>query len=102
MALTNGINVPNPGGVTSVNGQTGAAALGVTDLIDATVAAPASGQVLTWDGTMWINQTAAAGGASAIDGLTDVDTSTTAPAANDFLKWDAASSMWIPAQLCLT
>ena len=102
MAVTNGINVPNPGGVTSVNGQTGAAAVGVNELIDATVATPTTGQVLTWDGTMWVNQTAASGGATAIDGLSDVDTSTTAPAANDFLMWNTATNMWVPSQLCLT
>lgn len=45
--------------VKSVNGQTGVISLGITDATDTTISSPATGQILTYDGTTskWVNTT---------------------------------------------
>ena len=46
--------------VTSVNGKVGAASLGLGDLSNVTITAPSTGQSLNYNGTIWVNGTAAA------------------------------------------
>lgn len=47
------INFP----VTSVNGSTGVVSLGISNMNDATITTPSSGQFLKWNGTKWVNAT---------------------------------------------
>jgi hypothetical protein len=85
-------------GFDQVSGTSGT--LAVDDLTDAdtTTAAPAVGDILTWDGTNWIPSThTAATHAHGVDDLTDVDTTTAAPTDGQVLKFVASSSTWGPA-----
>lgn len=67
------------------------------DLTDVNAAAPANGQVLTWDSTPgeWIAQDLPAAGAFVLDDATDVN----APAPNDgdVLTWDSTPGEWVAA-----
>lgn len=85
-ALAEAINDESP--VTSVAGKTGDVTLSVDDLSDVTVTAPANGQVLRYNGTVWTNQAGGGGGGdvASVNGATGVvvldaddidDTSTT-------------------------
>ncbi len=69
-------------------GGTGAAAL--DDLTDVVITTPASGEVLTYDGTNWVNDTAGAG-SLALDDLTDVTITT--PSTGAVLKYNGTA--WI-------
>lgn len=59
----NVVSRPTLQSVRSVNGNTGAVSLGISDMNDATVSNPANGQVLTYDSTSskWINSTPSSG-----------------------------------------
>jgi hypothetical protein len=89
------------GGVTSVNGQTGAVSLSLEDLDDVMTGtgAPEVGDVLTWSGTEWVASPNPGGGAvSSVNGQTgavslsledldDVLVNTGVPATGDVLTW---------------
>jgi hypothetical protein len=72
----------------------GAVATTLSALGDCTITAPAIGQVLTWNGTKWVNSaaTGGGGGSSTLAGLLDV--SLTTPANNDVLTYESATSLW--------
>lgn len=64
--------------------------------VDTTTAAPASGQVLKWNGTAWapandLTADAGTGGATTLDGLDDV--TVTAPAANHVIVYNGTT--WV-------
>lgn len=48
--------------VTSVNSQTGAVSLALNNLTNVSTSAPTTGQVLTWNGSVWIPVTPSSGG----------------------------------------
>ena len=67
---TNGSGTPGfydlPGGVSSVNGDSGpAVVLDVSDINDVTITAIASGELLKWNGSAWINNTLSEAGIAA-------------------------------------
>ena len=125
----NGIGVPN-GGTTgqflkkssNADGDTewatsSATVTSLDDVGDVTVTAIASGELLKWNGTAWINNTLAEAGISAtghthtlseitdagtlagLNAVADIDDITnvviTTPADNEVLAWDTGSSKWI-------
>ena len=59
------------------------------DLSDVTLTSPSNGQVLSYNGTAWINSAAASGGASDLDGLSDV--AITSAAKGHFLAHNGTS-----------
>lgn len=61
---------------------------------DVAATAPGSGDVLTWNGSVWAPQ-APSGGGGDLDDLGDVDT--TGKADGDVLTWDAGGGEWIAA-----
>ncbi len=80
-------------GGTSV-GSGGGGATDLNDLTDVVITGGtlASGQVLKYDGTNWVNGTDSGGGASALDDLTDVVITGT-PTLGQVLKWDGTN--WV-------
>ena len=52
--------------VTSVNSLTGAISLGLTNLSGVSITTPASGQVLQYNGTTWVNATVSGGGGGTV------------------------------------
>jgi len=68
----------------------------LSDLSDVTVTTPTSGQVLSYNGTNWVNA-AASGGATALNDLTDV--TITAAANGDYLRYNG--SAWVDATLAV-
>ena len=64
------------------------------ELSDVTITSVTSGQVLSYNGSAWVNA-AAAGGASALDDLTDV--TITSAASGEVLRYNGSS--WVDAQL---
>lgn len=57
--------------VSSVNGQTGVVSLALDNLSDVTVVGPSSGDLLSYNGSAWVNVTAPSGGANtALSNLT--------------------------------
>jgi len=68
----------------------------LSDLSDVTVTTPSSGQVLSYNGTNWVNA-AASGGATALNDLTDV--TITAAANGDYLRYNG--SAWVDATLAV-
>lgn len=72
----------------------GASAGGDLDgLSDVTITAPSNGQVLTYNGSEWVN--GAGGSVGSIDDLSDVDTTTVPPSVGQGLEWDGVN--WVPA-----
>lgn len=68
--------------------------------VDTMTVAPATGQVLKWNGTNWVPAADDAGTASTvtkIDDLTDVDTVTNPPTGDVYLKWNGVN--WVPSAL---
>lgn len=63
------LEITAPGGVTSVNGQTGVVSLSLNNLSDVISAGATNGQALVFNGTNWVPGT---GGAGAFTDLTDV------------------------------
>jgi hypothetical protein len=61
-------------GVSMVNGKTGNVTLVLDDISDVALSTPTVGQVLTFDGTNWINGNAATGGGGGGPGLTSRST----------------------------
>ncbi|MGZ8432775.1 MAG: hypothetical protein ACXWYM_00325 [Candidatus Binatia bacterium] len=61
----------------------------LTRMRDVLISDPESGEVLTYNGTKWVNNTVPGGGSSTLDGLTDVVIDT--PADNELLAYDSAS-----------
>lgn len=78
------------GDVDSVNGQTGVVVLDLDDINDVVAPSPNSGDVLTYNGTNWINQ--APGSSIDLGDLTDVDT--TGALTHQYLKYDGTE--WKP------
>lgn len=64
------------------------------DLSDSGVDGPLTGDILQYDGSLWINVPSASVGATTLDGLSDVSAS--APGTGDYLQWNGSS--WVPAQ----
>ena len=112
------------GGVTSVNGQTGAVSLDTDDVsegsvnlyhtdarvdarigaasiddlsdVDTTTTAPVTGEVLKWNGTNFVPGVAGANlSTSSIGDLSDVDITTSSPSTGNVLKWDGTK--FVPA-----
>ncbi len=91
--------------------QTGAQYIDDLSDVDTSTTPPATGQILSWNGTNWVpandNDTTYSAGTglnltgtvfslnSGIDNLSDVDTSTTPPATNQILSWNGTN--WVPA-----
>jgi len=76
------------GYLTAITGES------IDDLSDVTITTPANGQVLSYNGSAWVNS-ASAGGASALDDLTDV--TITAAATGEVLRYNG--SAWVDAVL---
>jgi len=76
------------GYLTAITGES------IDDLSDVTITTPANGQVLSYNGSAWVNS-ASAGGASALDDLTDV--TITAAASGEYLRY--SGSAWVDASL---
>lgn len=72
-------------------GDDGTSYTTLAQLNDVNLTNPTANQVLTYNGTHWVNA-AAPSGASALSGLTDVDISTLAD--KDLLQWDYATGKW--------
>ena len=66
----------------------------ISDLSDVTITSATSGQVLSYNGSVWVNS-ASSGGASALDDLTDV--TITSAASGEVLRYNGSS--WVDAQL---
>jgi len=64
--------------------------IAIGELSDVTLTIPATGQVLTYDGSLWYNA-AAAGGSTTLDGLSDVTIAD--PAENQIIKYNG--SAWV-------
>lgn len=79
------------GDVDSVNGQTGVVVLDLDDINDVVAPAPSNGDVLTFNGTNWVNQPV--GSSLDLTDLSDVDTA--GALSNQYLKYDGAE--WKPA-----
>ena len=77
------VTIPGGGGVTNIE-----------DLSNVTISSPASGQVLKYNGSGWVNgAVSGGGGATAIGDLDDVTLSSLTN--GQILKYDAASSKWV-------
>lgn len=63
----------------------------VSGLRDVTIGTTASGEVLQWDGSSWVNATQSVGGSTTLDGLTDV--TLTATASGEYIQYDG--STWV-------
>jgi hypothetical protein len=74
--------------------EAGALATSLSGLVDTAVSSPASGEMLEWDGSDWVNVAAPAG---TLSGLTD--TSISSPSSGQFLKWDGSD--WVNQDLGL-
>lgn len=70
--------------VSSVNGETGAVVLSLDDLSDVTLTSPSNGQVLKYNGTVWVNGTDNSGG-----GLPDQSGNV-----GKFLTTDGNNAIW--------
>lgn len=81
-------------------GVDGSHAIGVLDdLNDVTITNPQTDQVLTYNGTHWVNRTLSLGSQTLAD-LTDVVI--TSPAANQMLSYDATTQKWVNAAIPAT
>ncbi len=67
----------------------------LVDLLDVTITTPAEGEVLTYSGGVWVNDSAGAEGATTLDGLTDV--TITSAATGDFIRY--SGSAWVDAPI---
>ena len=98
--LINEIKYPNVDGfsgqvlTTGGNGSLSFTSIAVSTLQDTTINSPAVGEVLTWDGSKWINnpQTGGGSGAQRLDEL--LDTNISLPASNDLLVYNLSTSAW--------
>ena len=64
--------------------------------VDLVTTPPVQGDILKYDGTMWVSHTPEA--IASIDDISDVDTSTVAPETGQVLKWDGTN--FTPAERC--
>ena len=71
----------------------------LAQLNDVTLTNPTANQVLTYNGTRWVNRTISLGSQS-LSGLTDV--AITNPAANQMLSYDATIQKWVNAAIPAT
>jgi hypothetical protein len=85
------LNIPSyVGGVTSVFGRTGVVVAAEGDysldqLGDVTITSPSNGQVLSYNGTAWVNSSSAGGGITSLNGLTaSTQTFATGTSGTDF------------------
>ena len=85
--------------VKSVNGEIGDVVLSVGDLDDVTLGTLASGNILSWNGSEWVNTAAPPAdiSGSSINALDDVDTS--GKSNGDYLYWDQAAGNWVAGTL---
>lgn len=85
--------------VKSVNGKIGDVVLSVGDLDDVTLGTLASGNILSWNGSEWVNTVAPPAdiSGSSINALNDVDTS--GKSNGDYLYWDQAAGNWVAGTL---
>lgn len=65
----------------------------VSSLTDTNISSPTNGQLLTWNGSSWVNDTLVT--VTSLSALTDVSISSATP--NQFLKWDG--STWVNANI---
>ncbi len=77
------------GGVSSVNGQVGAASLSLDNLNNVTAPAPTTGQSLVWNGTAWVNSSVA----TSLAALSD--TAFTGVVAGNILVYDGPTAKWV-------
>ena len=68
----------------------------INSLTDVTIASPANGQVLKYNGTAWVNGIDEVGDSLTLDNLTDVVITGT-PSNGQVLKYDTGTSKWINA-----
>jgi hypothetical protein len=82
------LEITAPGGVVSVNGETGVVTLSLDDISDVAAAAPTNGQALVYNGTNWVP---GANGVSTFTALTDTP-STYAGSETYFVRVNAAGT----------
>ncbi len=86
----------DPGGIAWRDASSGVSSL--VSLTDVDIASPSVGEVLTWDGTHWINNAGGGGGASVLNDLLDVIVAT--PAVHQSLFWNGTH--WVNRAPALT
>ena len=64
--------------------------------VDLVTTPPVQGDILKYDGTMWVSHTPES--IASIDDIGDVDTTTVAPETGQVLKWDGTN--FTPAERC--
>ena len=84
--------------VQSVNGETGDVVLSVGDLDDVTIGTLANGNILSWNGTAWINKAAPPAdiSGSSINQLNDVDASSATN--GQVMVWNGTDN-WVPGDM---
>lgn len=89
--------IPAAAPVDSVNGQTGAVVINLDDVNDVTLTTPTNGDVLSYNGTNWINSSAPPAdiSGSSVGQLNDV--TITAAATGEVLRYNGSN--WVDAQL---
>ena len=78
--------------------QAGKVPINLTELQDVNLSGLTNSQILSWNGTNWVNVDASAGGAVSLSGLTDVNLSS--PTTNQVLYFDGTN--WANTDLQLT
>ena len=82
--------------VESVNGETGAVSLGIDDLEDVNVTAAVSGNVLAYNGAVWVSAASPPAdiSGSSINQLNDVDAGSATN--GQVMVWDTNAGNWVP------
>jgi len=95
------------GALVALGSDLGASSVG--DLSDVTITSAATGEVLRYDGSAWVNAqldyadlTGTPTGVASIDDLSDVDTATAPPTDGQVLKWNNTNSEWEPGDAAAT
>lgn len=73
----------------------GTVIVNLNDLTDVVITSATSGDVLTWDGSHWINQAPSGGGGGSSSLVTLTDVNISGQTDGQVVSWDAASSKWI-------
>ena len=82
--------------VESVNGETGAVSLGIDDLEDVNVTSAVSGNVLSYNGAVWVSSSSPPAdiSGSSINQLNDVDAGSATN--GQVMVWDTNAGNWVP------
>ena len=82
--------------VESVNGKTGTVSLGIDDLSDVSVGTASSGDVLSYNGTVWVSSASPPAdiSGSSINQLNDVDAGSATN--GQVMVWDTNAGNWVP------